>query len=213
MGLIFEEAFDNEATLLGVWKIDESIEDLFSLLMMKSSEMKMLSEFKHEKRKVQWLSVRALIRTLLGNPSRPLEISYDENAKPSLVKSRYHVSISHSKDKAAVLLSEKKFLGIDIEHIHPKIERVIHKFMSPEDIEQADTTHLIEYYHIFWCAKEALYKLNGRSGVDFIRDIKIQAFRYKGSGVIRGEIFFDQKWNAYQLHYQKINEYMLVYVY
>ena len=212
MALVFERALDNDSSLLGVWKIEENKEELLERLMMKPAEMQMLNSFQNDTRKIQWLSVRTLIRTLLQNPSIPLEIKYDENSKPSLVKSNYHVSISHSKDKAAVLLSKNRWIGIDIEFIHPKIERVIHKFLSQDEINAADSCDKILYYHICWCAKEALYKLNGRKGINFIGDIVIKPFICKGKGSFYASIKIDGEVREFLMEYYKLNEYMLVYV-
>ena len=212
MSLVFEKIFDNDFSILGVWKIEENVEELLEFLMMKSSEMNVLQSFKNDTRKIQWLSVRALIRTMLNNPSFPLEVLYDKFNKPTLVQSKYNVSISHSKNKAAVILSKSQQLGVDIEHIHPKIERVIHKFMSESEINAAPKGFEIEYYHICWCAKEALYKLNGRSGINFIEDIKISPFTYKEKGEFYAEIKIKDSWNPFTMCYFKINDYMLVYV-
>lgn len=212
MALIFEHSFDNDSSIIGIWKIEESKDELLERLMMKPNEMQMLNSFQNDTRKIQWLSVRNLIRTLLQNPATPLEIAYDENSKPNLVKSNYHVSISHSKNKAAVLLSNSKFIGIDIEHIHPKIEKVIHKFVSPDEIGNLSEADKIPYYHVCWSAKEALYKLNGRRGIDFIKDIKIQPFIYKEKGSLNASIRYDHEFHDFKMNYFKINDYMLVYV-
>ncbi|MEI7594441.1 MAG: 4'-phosphopantetheinyl transferase superfamily protein [Bacteroidota bacterium] len=212
MPLVFESSFDNDSSILGIWKIDERKEELLEQLMMKPIELQMLNSFQNDTRKIQWLSVRTLIRALLQNPTIPLEIKYDENTKPSLVKSNYHVSISHSKDKAAVLLSKSKLIGIDIEFINPKIEKVIHKFLSLDEINSASENNNILYYHICWCAKEALYKLNGRKGINFIDDIKIKPFICQHSGEFQASIRFDEKIHDFTMNYLKINDYMLVYV-
>lgn len=212
MPLIFEKFFDDDSHILGVWKIEEDVDELLGQLMMKPSELEMLESFKNDTRKIQWLSVRVLIRILLGNPAYPFEILYDEYNKPNLVESKYNVSISHSKNKAAVLLSQRDKLGIDIEHIHPKIERVINKFLSPAEIEAAPKGFEIEYYHVCWCTKEALYKLNGRHGINFIDDIKIKPFSYNERGTLNAEMRINDEWHSMEMNYFRINEYMLVYV-
>lgn len=211
MALIYHSKLDAE-TIFGVWKIEENYDELISKLYLNETEMCMLNSFGHESRKIQWLSTRALIRNLL-NPPHPLEIVYDENQKPSLVETAFYVSISHSKDKAAVLLSRKHLLGIDIEYIHPKIEKVAHKFMHINELTYIGAEYQIEKYHIFWGAKEALYKLNGKAGLNFKDEIFLHPFVYlPGGGSVNAEMLFKGSMKPFVVNYMKIRDYMLVYV-
>ncbi|MEZ4900792.1 MAG: 4'-phosphopantetheinyl transferase superfamily protein [Spirosomataceae bacterium] len=65
-------------------------------------------------------------------------------------------------------------VGVDLEHIAPKIARIAPKFLSEKEGENASDT--LESLSTYWCAKEALYKLNGRHGLSFKSQIFVEDF-------------------------------------
>ncbi len=58
---------------LGVWEITEDFDTLNSMVNLAAVEKTKLNSFKNISRKVEWLSVRALVKTMLGKVSQPLE--------------------------------------------------------------------------------------------------------------------------------------------
>ena len=51
---------------VGVWKVDETIEQLRSMFHQFSIYEEGFERFKAEKRKLEWLAVRVLLKELLG---------------------------------------------------------------------------------------------------------------------------------------------------
>src|SRR5690606_36591656 len=94
-------------------------------------------------------------------------ISYDENGKPYL-NNGLAFSISHSGIYAAIIIN-KTGCGIDIEKISPKVERIKHKFLNDTDLELIDSLddYPLKILTMYWCAKEALYKLYGNKKLIF----------------------------------------------
>ena len=52
--------------LLGVWKIEESSEELLSMLEQTSEYLPFLQQIKTEKRRQEWLASRVLLKELAG---------------------------------------------------------------------------------------------------------------------------------------------------
>jgi len=70
----------------------------------------------------------------------------------------------------------------------------------------------IEQLYVYWGAKETLYKIYGKRALHFKEDLLIEPFEYKGKGVINGCISIGEMKETYLLQYEKICDYMLVYV-
>ena len=82
-------------------------------------------------RKLEWLAVRVLLYTMLGEEK---EIHYYSNGGPYLADGSFSISISHTKGYVAVLLSEPgKRVGIDIECYSERVRKVAHKFMREDE--------------------------------------------------------------------------------
>lgn len=82
-----------------------------------------------------------------------------------------HISVSHCRDKVAVMLSLRP-CGIDIEQLARDFGRVSTRYITPDERALCRSE---EFEAVAWCAKEALYKLAQIEGLDFRRDIIIEA--------------------------------------
>lgn len=92
-------------------------------------------------------------------------ISYLKNGKP--VAENLFVSISHSKGKCAVCVSERE-VGIDIEKISDRdFEKIARKTFSEKEREYYFNSKSPQMFYEIWTRKEAYSKISG----DGIRDI------------------------------------------
>lgn len=195
---------------IGIWRIDEPEEDLIQMLQLNEQELAELATMNSGKRFLHWLSSRVMIRKML-NTNQFIEMSKDEYGKPLLVNFDYDISISHSKEFACVMIGEKSKVGIDIEHMDPKVERIAHKFMRTEELDSLSADSEMEQMYVYWCAKEVLYKIYGRKKLRFKENIPIQPFEYQEIGKIIGEVTTDQYNQEFSIDYIKIEDYMLAY--
>lgn len=198
-------------TRLGIWKLEEDAEVFLSKLKLNQKEKDFLNTIVNSKRYKQWLGSRVLLKELLDTDEF-VELKNDEHGKPMLSTMPYHLSITHSAEYAGVIVSKEYAVGIDIEHIHPKIERIAHKFMCPEDFDSLDFQYEIEQMYVYWCAKEAMYKLYGKRALDFKKHIFIQPFEYMHFGEIKGKIQKDDYRHEFKITYEKLGDYMMAYV-
>ena len=203
----------NPSTFLGTWKIDETTETLRQQVYLDEHDEKYFQSFGSESRKKHWLSYRLTLQELLKRDR--VKIIYDEYGKPGIPDFKGHFSISHSGDMSAVIVSHKTPVGIDIERIRDRIERVAERFLSLEELEQTGDTDRLEKLHICWGAKESLYKLYGKPEVDFQKDIRIRPFDYLciGEGGCLAEMNTPEGLGFYTVFYRKIEDNMLVYAF
>ena len=191
MGIISNQATQN--CNIAIWEIKESLEELLQL-----SNAVLPPHLNTEKRKKEWLASRLLLNKI--NPSH--SISYNRFGAPEL-SNRSNISISHSKELVAIIISQQK-VGIDIEEISEKALSVSLKFISENNLKDLNS----EKATLIWCCKEAIFKWHQRGEVDFISDIKIHPFKSMGKGEITAEFRNSQL----ILNYQKIHNHYLVYL-
>lgn len=201
--------FKHTEPLLGVWKIEESSDELLAMLDLQSEYLPFLQQIKTEKRRREWLASRVLLKELAGEE---LLIAYHEDGAPYLPDSSFSLSISHTNGYAAVLLQEHGPAGIDIEYQSGRVLKIRSRFMSSEeDGSVCSDEHEVEYLLIHWCAKEALYKMIRQRDVDFIGHLHITPFNYATSGDINVYETRTHLQQSYMLRYAVYPEFILVY--
>lgn len=196
---------------VGLWEICESPRELLSQLTLTQRERVIYETFQSEHRRQQWLSYRLIIKRIL-NLEQILDIDYDIYGRPRILNHHSRISVSHSQDYAAAIVSENHPVGIDIEHVHPRIERVVHKFLNQAELDDLKNDHNIEHMNICWSAKEALYKLYGRRKLNFKEHIHLQPFVYTGDGQMKGWIHKGEFKFEYLMNYHTLGQFILVYV-
>ena len=159
--------------LWGIWKIEESSDTLLSLLQNGEVCLSQLELIRTEQRRREWLASRVLLQELTGGPAR---IAYRPDGAPFLPDLPLHISISHTKGYAAVLLQERPAAGIDIEYRSGRVSKIRSRFMNPEEEAGIDKEHETEHLLLHWCAKETLFKMIGREEGDFLRHLHVLPF-------------------------------------
>lgn len=213
MPVVFDLKIDAH-TELGVWKIEESHDQLMAGLQLKQHELDIIDSFKSDKRALQWLSTRLLLRTMLDTKEY-IDCQMDDQGKPYLVNYDYHISLSHSYDYAAVMISRdsEKKVGLDMEIIKHKIKLVRHKFLSDVELAQKQIGDNINGLYVCWCAKEAIYKWHGRKELEFKRDIHIKPFKLRDEGELTAVVDLPKGPRELSVNYFKTDDgYMLGYV-
>lgn len=194
---------------LGLWKIEETEEYFLHQLDLTVPERAQLDQI-NGRRRVEWLAVRQLVHQMSGRKQRAY-FTKDAFGKPHLENSHFQISISHSRALAAAIAAPVA-VGIDIQVIVSRISRIAHKFMRPQELGSLEEPNKIEHLHVYWGAKEALYKAYGRRKLDFCKNILIEPFAYDASGgTFSGKVKKDDFEEGYTLSYQMVGEFMLVY--
>ena len=209
MALYLKKKLDNEATI-AVWQVTESEEELMRLSATPSDEMEEISFIKSESLRKQRLAVRALLNTLFEDK---VYLSHHDNGKPYLENNATNISITHTEKYVAVILHEDQDCGIDIESLDRDFSAVEKKALSEDEIDDLENEKRNEQLAIYWCAKEAIFKLLSRYNVDFAEQIEVERFRPRGEGELEAT-FIDKNEDEeeFDLEYITFDRHVLVWV-
>ena len=209
MGLYLKKKLDNEAEI-GVWQITETEEQLKEMSSTPSDEMEEISFIRSESLRKQRLAVRALLNTMFDDK---VYLSHHDNGKPYLENNPVNISITHTEKYVAVILHEEENVGIDIESLDRDFSVVEKKALSEDEIEDLEDEKRNEQLAIYWCAKEAIFKLLSRYNVDFAEQIEIERFRPRGEGELEATcIGKKDEEEEFDLEYITFDRHVLVWV-
>ena len=161
---------------LGLWQMDETVEQLFEaypLLQVYRSQVE--EKYKNDGRKLEFLAIRALMYEMLktngaskGLLSHAGDITHNEAGKPLF--RGYHISVSHTKGYAALILSKNQEVSVDIEYFSDRVERIASKFLRKDEKAEDLDAKLVH-----WCAKETVFKLFSEENLLF-EDMRVKHF-------------------------------------
>jgi len=192
----------------GIWEITEPRSFFLERLDMSDQELGHYKSIKGHLQ-IEWLASRYLLHFMSGRDSRG-RLYKDEYGKPYLENSTHAISMSHSRNMAAVIASPV-VCGIDIQLIVDKIERIAPKFMNQAEFDTLDKNQLL-HMHLYWGAKECLYKSYGKRKLEFREHILIDPFTLDSDeGTFTGTVKKNTFEARYQLHFKRYDQYVLVY--
>ena len=210
MAIAYRQRIDDD-TEFALWKIEEEANDLYVQLQLNDEEKAFVEKLSKGKRHLHWLGTRVLLRKMLRTDEY-IDCRIDSHGKPYLVNLPYHISLSHSFDYAAVMISKTHKVGIDIEQIQQKIERIASKFMQPKELAFINSNKKIEHLYVCWCAKEAIYKCNGQKEVSFANNIILEPFNFEHHGALNANLHKKDLNIDYTVGYMQYENYMIGYV-
>lgn len=197
----------NEYSVLGVWKIEEDLETLLKMVILDPEEKKKYKGFRSNSRKLEFLSVRALLAELLGKDAR---IVYNKNNKPFLKNGSHFISITHSQRLTAILLSTNEQVGIDLEYMSQNIAAFAFKFLNRKERITKDVNLRKYHLYVHWCAKEALYKICDKEGISIRNNITIEPFELRDAGELKGKVHTEKIRESFDLFYSRYDNYAIV---
>jgi len=192
---LFYQHTINDGAKIGVWHIAE-VENFYL------QKVPVGRDITHWHKRLQHLAGRYLLQHLYPDfPYHLIEIA--DTRKPFLPNEEYHFSISHCGNYAAVIISKEHQVGIDIELLTERVERIKHKFLNEEELIAINnmqsaigknelTDKRINLLTLLWCCKEAVFKWYGSAGVDFREEIYLKSFEIKDEGTINCEFVKDK---------------------
>ena len=202
MPLVYQQNI-NATTKLGVWHIAEA-EDFFL------QTVPLQKEITHPHKRLQHLAGRYLLQELY--PDFPVElIKIADTKKPFLANEAYHFSISHCGDYAAVIVSKTQRVGVDIERINEKIDRIFPKFLSTEEMFLLPRGSINKTATLLWSAKESVFKWYGNGQVDFKKHINVKNIIGDDDGKINIE-FVKETQQELTVHFLYFNNNFLSWV-
>ncbi len=113
----------------------------------------------------------------------------------------------------AVILHEDQDCGIDVESLDRDFSAVEKKALSEDEIDDLPDEKRNEQLAIYWCAKEAIFKLLSLYSVDFAEQIEVDRFRYRGEGELEATfVDKDDDEQEFNLEYMTFDRHVLVWV-
>ena len=207
MPIIHRETARNN-TELAIWEIHEELTYFKQRLELSDEDHAFLHNI-HPRRAIEWAASRYLLKLLLDR-AIPFDCLTDDHGKPYIPDDPREISISHSYGMVSVALSDSP-VGIDIQRESPKIERLHSKFISPSEQERVAEMTTSDM-HLFWSAKEAMFKLYGRGKLDFRQHMNVQLTDHVGRyGTVEGSVHKGDEFIRCEIQYRFIHGYIWAY--
>ena len=138
--------------------------------LVTTSDWEVSRSFGSERRRREYLSWRSIVYRELGHDA---QIEYNSVGAP-IVSNRngIFIGVSHCSEYVAVIISPSP-CAVDVESTSRNYARIESRYISNKEMQISDTGL---YPAVVWCAKEALYKLSGERGLDFIEDLHVEDY-------------------------------------
>ena len=182
--------------VLGLWHLTEAPGALWLLLPQAPTYRALLPPMGNARRQAQWLAGRVLIHALANKVSAlsltDFVVQNDATGRPWLAGAQPGptVSLSHSGEWVAAVLALDGGVGVDVEIIRDKAQRLATKFLNPIEwtaaraAAAAAPAAAAAHYTLLWSTKETLYKLAAKRGITFKTQLLLDSFAEKQSGEI-----------------------------
>ena len=199
---IFKEIISEQTQIL-IWKYSDE-EEFSADLISDEKEFENLKQ-KSPKRLIEKQMVRQMLKKILPNH----KIRYHENGQPYLEPFDKFVSVSHSFPYVVLAISEKK-IGVDIEQVKDRIDKIKLKFLHPTEIDWLDRVESgIEHLTAIWCIKEALFKIHSSKQWSFKEFYVVDEFLLDKFSKIKCKVFDKDREDKFLAHLEKIENYYL----
>ncbi|MFB6343874.1 4'-phosphopantetheinyl transferase superfamily protein [Saccharicrinis sp. FJH62] len=202
MALCFKHKDDH--INLTLWKIEEPVQYFLERIILFPSEVELFLSLQSDRRKLEYAAARFLLRVMTGKREPLL---YEESGRPVL-NTGNQISISHCEGYIAVMLTEEGQPGMDVEMISPRAGRVKSKFLSIKELELAGNDDKL--LTLLWSAKEALFKMCIRQGINFKTNLSIESENITDSGTLKTAIKKEDQEADIALSYKIFEDIVLV---
>ena len=197
-----KEFIINEKTKIKLWKV---ILGELNPKKLNNEEIKLFKLKKSNLLKEQFLA----IRKILALENSDYIITYDLDGKP-ILNSEFNISISHSHEIAALVISNNLKFGMDVQFKESKILNIQNKFLN--EFEKLNIGHdpSIDILTMIWTSKESIYKAIGLKGISFSENIKIDKVTVKDK-IGKGYYINGAEKVKFDLRFFYLDEYILCY--
>jgi 4'-phosphopantetheinyl transferase len=192
---------------LALWKIEESEAILLSLV--EDTEQIPIS-LTHPQKRLEYIAGRVAVKELMLLFNYKYEgIKKNEFGRPLLINCPLYISISHSFPYVAAVIDTQKIVGVDVEQVKTKLNKIASRVFN--DIEINSAGNNVIKLCVLWCAKEALIKLYGKKDLILRDELHIEPFLLSDTGKLTGSITKINHKNSYHLEYLVEEDFVLVY--
>ncbi|WP_272961170.1 4'-phosphopantetheinyl transferase family protein [Barnesiella viscericola] len=151
---------------IALWHLTETEAALASLLGDEAYRQ-LSSQGLSPKRFCEQAATRLLLDRL--DETRGGVMAHTTEGQPYLTDRPGHLSISHTRQWVAIAWHPTRPVGIDIERLGARVERVADRVFNENELQahtDSPRSHTL-WLHLCWSAKEALFKAMPEAGIDF----------------------------------------------
>lgn len=195
--------------ILSVSQLIENEDNCFSMLHERDKEEFLRRNYIRKEHRLQFIASRLLLQSSIETDFEMLYKGLNAvEGVPQPIEGK-QISISHSKQLVAVAVAGRP-IGIDLQIITPKAQRVAHRVFSELEINKSSS--LVDLT-LLWAVKEAFYKYIQIPGLDFKTDMSVDEWSVLGDQIKGcGKVVVDGKLEKINFEGLLINEeYVLVY--
>lgn len=116
------------------------------------------------------------------------KLAYQQGGKPYLPDFPIEISVTHTKNLVGVAFSKTGPVGVDIEFVSDRINRISGRFMNDKELNNTQHESGSTHRMIYWTMKEAMLKLRGNRSLDFRKDLVIDDFEFSEKGMTYSRI-------------------------
>ena len=197
-----KEFIINEKTKIKLWKV---IIGELSPKELNKDDKKLFKLKKNNLLKEQFLATRKT----LSNENSDYIITYDLDGKP-ILNSEFNISISHSHEIAALVISNNLKFGMDVQFKESKILNIKNKFLNEFEKLNIVGDPSIDILTMIWTSKESIYKAIGLKGISFSENIKIDKVTEKDK-IGKGYYINGAEKVKFDLRFFYLDEYIVCY--
>jgi phosphopantetheinyl transferase len=196
--------------VVAVWKIEETEDELRRQCAVPQSELEEMSYISNPQRRLERLAVRVLLNNVLGEK---VYLGYHDNGRPFLLNNVANISITHTRQFAAIIYHPTFDVGIDMESLSRNFDAVETRALSDDERDYLSGKHRHAQLCLIWCAKEALCKRLSEPGLDFAAQIHIEKFTPKKKGKLAATYTdSDGAQTEFTPHYTIVEDHAMVWV-
>ncbi len=201
---LFNQINLSPVTELYLWKITEDLSDLYDAAILNEVSHLRLDAMKSEAHKKGFIAVRMLLQYIGYND---FDLYYDSNGKPHL-KDGKHISISHSGEFSAIVISEQE-VGLDLERLKSKILKIAFRYMEVSHLEGLNEIEQIKKATVIWGIKESIFKIKNEQGISFLDHIFEDSFEIDDFQTTATLIFNDLS-EKFKIQFNSVEDYIFV---
>jgi phosphopantetheinyl transferase len=194
-------------TAIQLWELTETPIDLLPWAELNLNEKAQLASIRNVKRQCEFLAVRILLKKMW----KDRQIYYTDCGAPYLEGEETYISISHSK-RFVSLMHSKFPCGIDIESIESKALKVAHKFLNDNEKVMIGKEAPAYDATLLWSAKESLYKMLNKDGVDFSTQLLINKIENHNVRKIYAGIKSEKAETSHEVSFELVDDQILTWV-
>jgi len=199
---LLNDLVPNNSLLCKLWRIEDSEEIMDPSNELNYDDYQIFLSRRANHMKRQFLAARKLIA--LVDPD--LRVTY-KNDIPFLSDNR-NISISHSEEMVAILISKESGIGVDVEKINKKVDSIKSKFLNQKEISYLSGDGETRNLTRAWTAKEAIYKALRKPGIIFSENILLEEFDSEAKSGIGKFISLNQE-KTFKLYFYDLDDYCL----